>query len=288
MTGLSSQVGRQTSRAGWVLVAPAAALSAVVVGVALGAVALTSVGLLPLFGEPSLSAAGWTRAGRDLRTGTLQSLIIAGSATLLSVALGVGCALVLLQSSRIRTLLGGLAASVVPVPHLVGAASIGLLLSGSGLLPRVLGVAPTDWPELVGGAWPVAIVVELVWKESAFVAIVVLAALGRGHAELADAARLLGAGPGCRLTRVTIPLMAPAIAVSALIVFLFSLGNYEVAWLLGQAYPEPLPVMPYRLFTSIDLGARPQAAAAAATSVLLSVLAASVVVPLVARLGAAR
>ena len=55
--------GRGT-RTGWVLIAPATALSALVVGVGLGAVALTSIGLLPLFGEPSSrSGTAWSRAG---------------------------------------------------------------------------------------------------------------------------------------------------------------------------------------------------------------------------------
>lgn len=288
VTGQPAAPARRGTPAGWVLVAPAATLSALVVGVGLGAVALTSIGLVPLFGEASLSGAAWSRAGPDLHTATVQSLVMAGSATLISVVVGVGSALVAVQSARARPVLGGLAAAVVSVPHLVGAASVGLLLSGSGLVPRVLGVAPGDWPELVGGAWPVAVVLELAWKESAFVAIVVVAALGGRHAELVEAATLLGAGPAYRLRRVTLPLMAPAIAASAVIVFLFSVGNYEVAWLLGQAYPEPLPVMSYRLFTSIDLAARPEAAAAATAGVLLSMVAAALVVPLVARLGAAR
>ncbi len=46
--------------------------------------------------------------------------------------------------------------------------------------------------------------------------------------------------------------------------------------------------MAYRLYTSIDLAARPQAAATATTAIALSVLAAAATVPVLRRLGAAR
>ena len=46
-----------------------------------------------------------------------------------------------------------------------------------------------------------------------------------------------------------------------------------MARLLGRAYPEPLPVMAIRLFNSIDLATRPQAAAAAVVTAGLALLA---------------
>ena len=67
--------------------------------------------------------------------------------------------------------------------------------------------------------------------------------------------------------------------------FVYSLGAYEVARLLGRAYPEPLPVMAYRLFTDIDVAARPQAAATAVVGTGLALLAAVLTLPLVRRLG---
>ena len=51
-------------------------------------------------------------------------------------------------------------------------------------------------------------------------------------------------------------------------VYVYTVGSYEVAWLLGQLYPEPLPVLAYRVFGSVDLAARPAAAAAAAGAAL--------------------
>lgn len=279
---------REQSGGGWPLLAPAATLVAVVLATATAAIALTALGLLPLVGDPVLSGAAITSVGADLLLGLRESLLIATVSTLLAVVVGLLTALALLGSRTIRRHLGALTATVLPVPHLVGAASVGLLLSGGGLLPRWLGVEPSQWPELVGGAWPVAIVVEFAWKESAFVALVVAAALSTQLAALSEAAAVLGADRWQRLRRVTLPLAAPATWAAATIVWLYTFGSYEVSWLLGRAYPEPMPVLAYRLFSAIDLAARPQAAAAALVTVLVAVAAAAVVVPLMRRLGAAR
>ena len=67
-----------------------------------------------------------------------------------------------------------------------------------------------------------------------------------------------------------LPLAAPALGAAAAICFVYALGSYEVAALLGRATPEPLPVLAFRLFTSIDLAARPQAAAVAVTPAALA------------------
>lgn len=278
----------RAERRGLLLLAPAVGLTVVVVLAGVGSLALASVGLLPLFGQADLTTQGFETAAPDLRLAIRESLVIAGASTGIALVVGLCVALLLLQVAPRRRWLGGMVAAVLPVPHLVGAAAMGLLLAGGGLLSRVLGVERARWPELVGGTWPVATVLELAWKESAFVAVVVLASTSAALPDLSDAARMLGAGARQRLWRVTLPLAAPAAAASSLIVFLYSFGAYEVAWLLGRAYPEPLPVMAYRLYASIDLAARPQAAATAITAITVSVLAAAATLPVLRRLGAAR
>ncbi len=280
---------------GALLVAPAVALVTVVLGTGLVAVVGTGLGLVPLIGEPSVGPDAFVVAGPDLLAGLRESLQIAVAATVLAVGLGLAVALLVLRTGsptsagrRGGRLLGGVIAGVIPVPHLVGAASVGLLLADAGLAARVLGVAPDSWPELVSGRWPVATVLEFAWKEAAFVALVVVATVGPRLTELTETAALLGADARRRLLRLTLPLAAPALTAAGVIVFLYTVGAYEVSWLLGRAYPEPLPVLAYRLFTSIELTARPQAAAAALTAVGLSLVAAAAAVPLLHRVGAAR
>ena len=281
-------VRRAASRGGARLVAPAVLLIVLVTGTALGAVVATSLGLVPLVGQPRLSIAGFTTLSRDLRAATKESLLTAAGATLLAAAMGLTIATLALHTGRAGRLLIGASVAALTVPHLVGAASTGLLLSDVGLAQRWLGVPAASWPELVGGRWPWATVLELAWKESAFVALVVFASVGRRYAELREVAAVLGAAPRAQWRRVLLPLAAPALVSSSLIVFVYSLGTYEVARLLGRAFPEPLPVMAYRLFTDIDLAARPQAAATAVIATGLALLAAVLTLPLLRRLGADR
>jgi len=263
-------------------------LIVVVTGTALAAVVATSLGLLPLVGQPRLSADGFTALGGDLRAATQESMLAAAAATLLAAAIGLAIATVVVRAGHGVRLVVGLAVAVMTVPHLVGAAATGLLLSDVGLAQRWTGIPAAAWPELVGGRWPWATVLELAWKESAFVALVVITSVGRHYSDLREVAAVLGAAPRAQWRRVLLPLAAPALASSSLIVFVYSLGTYEVARLLGRAYPEPLPVMAYRLFTDIDVAARPQAAATAVVATGLGLFAAVITLPLLRRLGADR
>lgn len=266
----------------------AGVLSTAVVISAVLTLFLTATGLMPLVGEPALRATAFREVAPDLLLATRESLLIASVSTLLAAGIGMSVALIVVASGPGARLLTAVSAAPIPIAHIVGAASFALLLSDAGLFNRISGVETTSWPALVAGPWPVASVAAFAWKESAFVALVVTASLGPALRSYEEVAALLGAGPIARLRRVVVPMATPALLGSSIIVFLFTLGSYEVVWLLGQAFPEPLPVTAYRLFTSVDLQARPQAAAVALTTVCLALAAAAATVPMLRRLGLAR
>ncbi len=146
---------------GALLVTPAVLLIVMVTGTALVTVVATSLGLLPLVGQPRLSTDGFTAVASDLRAATQESLLTAAAATLLAAAIGLSIATVVVQAGRGVRLVVGLAVAVLTVPHLVGAAATGLLLSDVGLAQRWSGISAASWPELVGGRWPWATVFEL-------------------------------------------------------------------------------------------------------------------------------
>ncbi len=248
-------------RSRW-LVLPALVLVLGVVGAGLGTVVAQALGLLPLVGVPQLSTDALTAVAGPAATGLGLSLAIAAAATV--IALGVGLATALLVTGpRVSGRWPGVAAALtVPVPHLVGAASMGLLLADSGVLARWTG-SIGSWPELVGGRWWVAVVAEYAWKESAFVALLVAGALAGRRRELTETAAVLGAGPVQRMRRVVLPLAGPALLAAGTISFVYALGSYEVAALLGRATPEPLAVLAVRLSRAIALQTRPQAAVVA-------------------------
>ena len=257
------------------LLLPALVPTVLVLGVGLGAAVLRSTGLAPLVGEPAPTLAAYraVAADRSVRDGVVVSLGVAGASTVLAVTVGTVVALLITWSRRGGRWLRLAAAVTVPVPHLVGAAAVGLLLADHGLLARLLGLDAGQLPALVAGPWWVAVVAEYAWKESAFVALVVLAALARRAPALDEAAADLGAGRWQRTRRVTLPLAAPAAIGSGGIAFAYVLGSYEVAWLLGRSYPEPLPVLAYRLHTDLDLAHRNQALVVALLTTVLSLAA---------------
>ncbi|MGB6021280.1 MAG: ABC transporter [Ornithinimicrobium sp.] len=280
--------GTHRLRFGTVSAAVAGLVSAAVVLAAVLTLALTATGLMPLVGEPAISLAAWRAVAQDLLSATRESLVIATASTVLAALVGMSVAVVVAASAPGTRLLTAVAAAPIPIAHIVGAASFALLLSDAGLFNRLSGVETTSWPALVAGPWPVASVAAFAWKESAFVALVVTASLGSSLRSYTEVAALLGAAPWARIRRVVIPLATPALLGASSIVFLFTLGSYEVVWLLGQAFPEPLPVTAYRLFTAVDLQARPQAAAVALSTIGLALAAAVATVPVLRRLGSAR
>lgn len=252
----------------WVL--PAVVPVVVVLGAGLGSALLQSLGLMPLVGRPVLTVDAYRANAADIAASAALSVAIAAAATAIGVVVGVGTALTALAGRRSALRAGTV---TVPIPHLIGAATMGLLLADSGLLARLFGLSEGGWPALVGGRWWIAVVLEYAWKESAFIGLVVAAVLATRVAGYDETAAMLGASRVARLRLVTFPLIRPAVVASATISFAYTLGSYEVALLLGRAYPEPLPVMAVRLFNSIDLATRPQAAAAAVVTAGLALLA---------------
>lgn len=265
-------------------VLPAVLPVVLVVGVGVGTVLLQSLGLVPLVGRPGLSTAAFTAPGSTVWSSAALSLAVSGASTVLALVVGLAAALAVLAGGRVVLAAGAL---TIPVPHLVGAATTGLLLSDAGVLPRWLGVHK-GWPQLVGGPWWVAVVVEHAWKESAFVALVVVAATASRAGDLASTAATLGADRWQRLRHVTLPLAAPALVAAGGIVLVYTLGSYEVALLLGRPAPEPLAVGAVRLSRSVDLASRPEAAALAVVTTALGLVVVGVVGAALRRLSAWR
>ena len=82
---------------------------------------------------------------------------------------------------------------------------------------------------------------------------------------LEDQARTLGAGPVQVFLRVTLPAVAPGLAVAALFAFLLSWGEYVLTLLVGGGVVKTLPLLLYAYLGSTDT---PVAAALALALVL--------------------
>ncbi len=240
---------------------------------------LQSLGYQPFLGARELSLDAYRGLVDDVevRRSLMLTFRLAVLATVVSAVLAVAVALLLRATRRGRRAATLLFTLNLPVPHLVGAAAMLLLLGQSGLLSRVLAAVglvdvPADAPVLTNDAFGWAILAEYVWKETPFIGVVVLAALSGGVADLEGAARTLGAGAWQRFRFVVLPLITPAVLSTSVIVFAFTFGSYEVPLLLGQPFPATLPVVAFQAYSDTDLTARPRAMAIAVVIAVLVTL----------------
>ena len=251
------------------LLAPALAVVVVLFGGGVALAVAQSFGYLPFL-------PGWTwslDAYRDLpsdaavRASVGLTLRLSLTATALASVLAVAGALLVRSTRRGRGLLSAVLASSLPVPHVVGAAAVLLLLGPAGWASRVTTAAGLtegtgDFPVLVADPVGWGILAEYVWKETPFIGVVALAALASPRtAQLEDAARSLGAGWWWRLRAVLLPRVLPGVVATSVIVFAFTFGSYEVPRLLGQRFPATLPVVALESYRDTDLRARPTAMA---------------------------
>ena len=256
-------------------------------GVGLGVA--QSLGYLPFLGGWSWNLDAYRAVWADpaVRASFELTFRVAFLSTAAATVLGVSAALLLHRVSRFRSTLTSVLSAPLPVPHIVGALCMLLLLSQSGLLSRVTRAAgltetQAEFPALTADAFGWGIIAEYVWKESPFVAVVTLAALTGGVDDLVGAARTLGARPWQRFRHVVLPLITPSVAATSILVFAFTFGSYEVPFLLGRPFPAALPVVALQYYRDVDLAARPQAMALA---VVISVLVAVLVAVYMALLG---
>jgi putative spermidine/putrescine transport system permease protein len=233
---------------------------------------LRSLGWQPLIGRTEVSLRAYAniltgaRYAEPFWAGLRLSLWISLASTALSAALAVAAALLIRSTRRGRHVSVFLFQLNLPIPHIVAAVGMLFLLSQSGLLARLgaqLGLldSPSGFPILVRDRMGIGIILSYVWKEVPFIGVIVLAVLQSLSQDYEDIARNLGANAWQRFVYVTLPLIAPALLSTSIIVFAFTFGAYEVPGILGVRYPRTLPVLALRFFTDADLNARAEAMA---------------------------
>lgn len=132
-----------------------------------------------------------------------------------------------------RTVTSALVMMPIVLPPLIGVLAFVFLIAESGFIPRGLhllfGLDASRWS--LGSAW--GIVAVHAYSFYVFFYTFVGAALERKDPSLEEAARSLGAGRWMRLTRVTLPLLTPAIVGAALLVFMASMASFSAPLLFG-------------------------------------------------------
>ena len=199
------------------------------------------------------------------------------SALSVGIATLVGLGIALLLDSKIRGAIWLVMAAVLPwaIPEIVNALmwqwiynpTYGVL---NGLLVS-LGIIDEyrAWLSTPVSAMH-AVAFAYAWKLVPFVVIILYAALRSIPEELYQAAQIDGAASWGQFRYVTLPLLAPAVAVAVLFCVVWSMRAFDIVYLLTRGGPgEATVVLSYFVFTKAfefgDLGAAAAVACVLAT-----------------------
>jgi putrescine transport system permease protein len=173
------------------------------------------------------------------------SLGIAAIAATVATVIGAAAGLALARFGpfRGRTLFAGMLAAPLVMPEII-----------TGLSLLLLFVAAAQVLPLPGrGLW--SIVIGHTTLAVAYVAVIVQARARGNDRALEEAAADLGASPAVVLWRITVPLLAPALAAGWLLAFVLSFDDLVIASFLAGPQATTLPMA---VFSAIRLGVSPK------------------------------
>lgn len=203
---------------------------------------------------------------KTFRISFIMTLLIALTATFLSMVFAIITALMLRKTFIGKKLVAFTYQIPIPMPHIVVAVGMIMLISQSGLVSRIfhqLGITagPADFPILVKDNLGVGIILVYLWKQIPYIGVIVLAILQSIATDYEEVAHSLGASKWQSFRHVLLPLIIPGITPASIVCFSFAFGAYEVPFLMGKTRPTMLSVYSFQLYESLDLTGRPQAMA---------------------------
>jgi multiple sugar transport system permease protein len=213
----------------------------------------------------------------------LHTAIITLVSVSVQLVLGMCLALVMHRVIFARGLVRGIALIPYGIVAVVSAYSWQLAFSlNSGWIPKLLGLTGDPLSHTFG--LYVAIIIAEIWKNTPFMALLLLAGLALVPDELLEAAKVDGATTWQRFTRITLPLMKPAIFVALLFRALDAFRIFDTIYIFGQGAlnTESISMLNYStLLDRLNLGL------GSAVSVLLFVLVGLIALALYMAFGAA-
>jgi multiple sugar transport system permease protein len=185
-----------------------------------------------------------------------HTVIITVVSVSIEFVLGMALALVMHRTLVAR----GLVRSVALIPYaivaVVAAYSWELAWSlNSGWIPKLLGLTGDPLSHQFGTY--VAIIIAEVWKNTPFMALLLLAGLALVPDELLEAAKVDGASAWQRFIRITVPLMKPAILVALLFRTLDAFRIFDTIYIFNQGAQgtESISMLNYStLLNRLNLG----------------------------------
>jgi multiple sugar transport system permease protein len=186
----------------------------------------------------------------------LHTVIITVISVSIQFVLGMALALVMHRTLVAR----GLVRSIALIPYamvaVVAAYSWELAWSlNSGWIPKLLGLSGDPLSHTFGTY--VAIIIAEVWKNTPFMALLLLAGLALVPDELLEAAKVDGASTWQRFIKITVPLMKPAILVALLFRTLDAFRIFDTIYIFNQGAQgtESISMLNYStLLNRLNLG----------------------------------
>ena len=247
-------------------------------------------GIMPFLGmnEPTLDYFAMVFSRPDFTSSMAFSMRISIVSSVIALAGGIVLSWALTRAKWGRfPQLVGLQIPIMTMHALVALALV-FIFSGSGLASRALyflglAASPTDLGSIVGAPSGWGIVAVYAWKEIPYIAFCTVTIMAHVSDSLGEAAATCGASGFRSFLHVTLPLCLPAALRAFLVVFVFSLGSYEVPFLLGPTTPKAMPVLAYMEFTNPDIVNRCYAMALNGVTALVCAVAALVYFALILR-----
>jgi ABC-type sugar transport system permease subunit len=208
------------------------------------------------YGEMLVDRRAWSAIG--------HTLVFTATTVALELLLALMLALGLHREMRGRGVLRTAALLPWAVPTVVAALiwrfmfeSPGGVVDAALLRTGVLTEPPTWFADPIAAWWP--IVLADVWKTTPFVALLLLAGLQHIDPALHEAAALDGAGAVRRFRHITLPLLAPTIAVALVFRSLDAFRVFDVVYVLTGGGPgtatEPISLYAFSvLFRDLRVG----------------------------------
>ncbi|MBC8792511.1 MAG: iron ABC transporter permease [Tagaea sp. CACIAM 22H2] len=198
---------------------------------------------------------GWATLIKDPRysSAVTNTLLLGAIVTVTSTLIGVPLAFVAARFSFPgKALIALLPMTTLIVPEVIAAQIWLMILGNNGFVTRAF----ADWgirlPSFYG--W-FGLITVMTFVYYTYVYIGTLAAIKGFDSQLEEASQSLGVPPGRTLLKVMVPVVAPSILASALLVFTLVVGNFAVATILGQRV-YLLSVLTYQSFVS-EVGTNP-------------------------------
>ena len=146
----------------------------------------------------------------------------------LETILGVSMALIMARAFRGKGLVR--AAILIPwaIPTIVSAKMWGLIFDSNGIMNQILGTKILWLADNVYSQW--AVIIADVWKTAPFIGLLTLAGLQTIPADVYEAARVDGANAWQQFTRITLPMVKPALVVAVLFRTLDTMRMFDLPW----------------------------------------------------------